>query len=92
MYFEETDLFARMREKGLRSCVLPDMKIVHFGGASLGTVNLNKIIMYERSRFYYYRKHFSASQVFVVKVSRIINTLLHPSKLTFAIIKSIIQL
>lgn len=92
MYFEETDLFARMRKRGLRSCVLPDKKIVHFGGASLGTINLNKIIMYESSRFYYYRKHFSAIQVFFVKVSRIINFILHPSKYTFSLIKAIVKL
>ena len=60
MYYEETDLFLRFNKLKLQSHVLPQAKIIHYEGASVGAnnpgFNYNKFEMILNSRLYYYRK------------------------------------
>ncbi len=63
MYFEETDLQYRMFKDGLRSLIIDKPKIQHLEGASFkkknDRKNNNKRMIYDRSHFYYYQKHFN---------------------------------
>lgn len=64
MYFEETDLCARISESGRKIVSVPGAEIVHLEGKSVGKactdkVNTRRIEMFERSRLTYYSKHFS---------------------------------
>lgn len=68
MYFEETDLYARMRNLGLRSCVLTNTSIVHLEGGSIKKTNSSKFNLMEKSRMYYYRKHHSLFYCLLVKI------------------------
>jgi len=60
LYYEETDLFYRLQKAGYVSYILPDVKIIHLEGTSLlkkGTFNDNTWAIWEKSRYYYFRKH-----------------------------------
>lgn len=85
LYYEETDLFCRMIEAGFNSCVLPKETIIHYGGGSGGNVTLQKTLMYEKSRLYYFRKHHCGLYVFLDKLFRLINLMLRriPDKRKF---------
>lgn len=61
MYYEETDLFRRFKEMGLKSYILPQAQIIHFEGAAIGksdaqNFNYQKFEVSLRSKFYYYKK------------------------------------
>lgn len=61
MYYEETDLFRRFRDMGLKSYILPQAEIIHFEGAAIGksdakNFNYQKFEVALRSKFYYYQK------------------------------------
>ena len=58
LYFEEVDLAARMKQAGYRSVIIPDVKIIHHEGASLGGSGLNHLKMahYAASRRKYFEK------------------------------------
>lgn len=81
MYYEETDLFCRMHKLGKKFCILDNTKIIHYGGGSLKKITLSKFEMQEQSRLYYYRKNHGEFYAFFAKVARMLNTILHPTKL-----------
>jgi GT2 family glycosyltransferase len=61
MYYEETDLFRRFQEMGLKAYILPDAEIIHFEGAAIGksdaaNFNYQKFEVALKSKFYYYKK------------------------------------
>jgi len=61
MYYEETDLFFRLRKSRLRSYILPEARIVHLEGGAVGqssadVFNYNKYEMILTSKLYYYKK------------------------------------
>lgn len=71
MYFEETDLFTRMKKAGMKSCILPQFTIIHLVGGTK-TSNFQRIAMYEKGRIYYYRKNYSRFYAFMVKIVKMI--------------------
>lgn len=57
LYFEETDLFKRLTEKGHQLYILPQAKLIHYWAQS--TPKTKKILqIFKASRFYYLKKHF----------------------------------
>lgn len=60
MYYEETDLFFRLRKLGYKSYIIPEARIIHF--ESITTFN-SEIFNYfnyslrERSKYQFFRKH-----------------------------------
>ncbi|MCL4353573.1 glycosyltransferase [Patescibacteria group bacterium] len=57
LYFEESDLCKRVRRFGYGVKIIPEARVVHLWGESTKKVqNLDKI--FQKSRFYYFRKHF----------------------------------
>lgn len=67
MYFEETDLCARIRKKGFRIMSVPEAKIIHLEGASFAqktpeeqkAANERKLSYYRQSRDIYYARNLS---------------------------------
>ena len=55
LYFEETDLQARMAKAGYGRLLLREPRIVHLAGAS--SHNVRRFAIYYRSMFHYIRKH-----------------------------------
>lgn len=66
MYYEETDLFRRLAEKGYQAQLLPAARIMHLEGAALNRegdhdFNYGKFKMTLDSKLHYYRKWFKQS-------------------------------
>lgn len=59
MYFEETDLCARIHKAGYNVISVPDANIIHLEGKSMGNaaVNHNKLRYYAQSRVAYYKRN-----------------------------------
>jgi GT2 family glycosyltransferase len=57
MYFEESDLCQRSRDRGWQILYTPEVSIIHLGGYSVGKVSDRMQLEYRRSQLYYYRKH-----------------------------------
>ena len=57
MYFEESDLCQRARDRGWQVLYMPDVAITHLGGYSVGKVSDRMRLEYRRSQLYYYQKH-----------------------------------
>nr|WP_319491296.1 glycosyltransferase family 2 protein [uncultured Desulfobacter sp.] len=62
-FFEETDLALTMRQKGWFSYMVPQARIYHFQGQSVGHSFKSRQLFYQ-SRQIYYNKHFSQFSVF----------------------------
>ena len=68
MYFEETDLFYRIKMAGFKSCILPDTKIIHINGGSFkSTTSIRSILQYE-SKLLFYKKHFSKLYLLIARI------------------------
>lgn len=57
MYFEESDLCQRARDRGWKILYTPDVSVIHLGGYSVGKVSDRMRLEYRRSQLYYYQKH-----------------------------------
>jgi GT2 family glycosyltransferase len=56
LFYEETEWQFRMQRQGLLRVLLPGPHIMHHVGTSDHKVNLSKILIFEKSRVYYYHK------------------------------------
>lgn len=65
MYFEETDLCKRIRDKGYDIKLVKDAKIIHLEGQSNNNT-LSKKLISKTSEFYYFKKHYT-NQVWLIK-------------------------
>ena len=73
MYYEETDLFKRLERSGYQSYILPEARIIHFEGGSVGKTspeifNYNKFEMTLRSKLYYFKKWFPPQTTVGLKI------------------------
>ena len=57
MYFEESDLCQRVREKGYKIVYTPSVSLIHLGGYSVNKTSDRLSLEYRRSQIYYYQKH-----------------------------------
>jgi GT2 family glycosyltransferase len=57
MYFEESDLCQRARERGWQIIYTPETSLIHLGGYSVGKTPDGLRLEYRRSQLYYYQKH-----------------------------------
>lgn len=59
LYFEETELSYRIKNRGYVSMILPSVKIIHyvsFYRDTFSTFNYDKLKIYSKSRFLYFKK------------------------------------
>ena len=61
LYFEENDLSKRIINLGLKLYVIPDAKVIHEVGQSTKELGSRQEI-FEKSRFYYLKKHYGLIQ------------------------------
>jgi len=57
MYFEETDLCARLRRASWQTLYTPDAQVRHIGAASTSAHRERMSVEFHRSQAYFYRKH-----------------------------------
>lgn len=67
MYFEETDLFFRLKKAGYNICVVPLTELIHINGGSFGKINIKKTHLQYRSKLLFYRKHHNFLILFFAK-------------------------
>jgi hypothetical protein len=93
MYFEEVDWCYRIKQAGYRIVFLPEAVITHMGGRSSSQVPLKRVMMLT-SLLAFFRKHRSASSVFifsvVFKIALILRNICHLIIGSFTFILSII--
>lgn len=66
LYFEDTDFFKRLKDKRNKLFVLPTAKVIHYKSISTSKIkHINKI--FEKSRFYYFKKHFGYLNALLVE-------------------------
>ena len=61
LYYEETDLFRKMKAKAIQAYILPEAEIIHLEGAAVGQAtdnqfNITKFRFLLRSKLYYHSK------------------------------------
>ena len=67
LFFEDIDLCFRLREEGWKLFFIPSARIFHHGGASVKALKLGSRIHYRRSQIYFYQKHNSGLDQFLLK-------------------------
>lgn len=77
MYYEETDLFYRLKQLGYKARLLADTNIIHLEGASTiqlrNKPSLNKFKMLYKSKILYYRKNKPSFYIPIVRLFNIIS-------------------
>jgi len=57
LYFDDSDLCARIRNSGKKIIYFPKAKIIHYLGKSKEVVPLTHLLEYRKSQLYFYKKH-----------------------------------
>jgi GT2 family glycosyltransferase len=68
IYFEETDLCYRLKQKGWRVVYDPAASIVHYGGSGVGFYGKDRLIEFHRSYLIFLTKHYTVPSVSVFRV------------------------
>jgi GT2 family glycosyltransferase len=67
LYFDDSELCARLRKAGKRIFFFPGARMVHLGGASVSAMPARTAVEYRRSQLHVYRKHLPKWQFRVLK-------------------------
>mgnify|MGYP001765898746 CR=1 FL=1 len=68
LYFDDSELCARLRSQGRAVYFHPGARMVHLGGASVSSMPARTAVEYRRSQLHVYRKHLPAWQLKVLKL------------------------
>ena len=68
MYFEESDLCQRVRNKGYKILYTPHESLIHLRGHSVKKVSNRMSLEYRRSQIYYYHKHRPLWEILLLKI------------------------
>lgn len=83
LYFEETDLFLRLKEKGYKSIILTKRHLIHLEGGSTTKkqkgFSLSKYIMMMSSKKKYYKKNKTKWHLLIMQLFNSISVTLHPT-------------
>ena len=67
MYFEDTDLCKRIRDRGWRVVFFPATRIIHYSGQSVKKNILEGLVAYRQSQIHFARKHYGRSGDYLVR-------------------------
>ncbi len=76
LYFEETDLCARLREEGWRIVYVPGASIVHIGGSGAEHYDGLRVLRYHQSYLLYLKKHRGTARQFLFRFLLIVRALI----------------
>ncbi|OBQ05010.1 MAG: glycosyltransferase [Anabaena sp. LE011-02] len=68
MYFEESDLCQRVRNKGYKILYTPYISLIHIRGYSVNKISNRMAVEYRRSQIYYYHKHRPMWEILMLKI------------------------
>jgi GT2 family glycosyltransferase len=66
LYFDDSELCARLRKMGKKTYFFPAARIVHYGGASVAAIPARTALEYRRSQLHLYRKHLPRWQIWLL--------------------------
>ena len=82
VYFEECDLFYRIRMAGGKIMYTPDAKVIHHAGGS-SNKNIKKAVMhYQNSQEYYFRKNYSLKNIIFFRMAIMISAIIKATLLS----------
>lgn len=56
MFYEDTELGYRIKNRGFKSMIIPDAKIIHLESKSFNNNNMKKMKLYKKSEYLYFEK------------------------------------
>ncbi len=68
LYFDDSELCARLRSMGKKIYFFPAARMVHFGGASVRSMPARTAVEYRRSQLHVYKKHLPRWQISALKL------------------------
>lgn len=68
LYFDDSELCARLRKAGRRIFFFPGARIVHLGGAGVSAIPARTAVEYRRSQLHVYRRHLPKWQLAALKM------------------------
>ncbi len=68
MYFEESDLCQRVRNRGYKIIYTPEISLIHIRGHSVKKTSDKMAVEYRRSQIYYYHKHRPIWEILLLKI------------------------
>jgi GT2 family glycosyltransferase len=68
MYFEESDLCQRVRNKGYKVLYTPHVSLIHIRGYSVKKISNKMAVEYRRSQIYYYHKHRPMWEILLLRI------------------------
>ncbi|MBE9221056.1 glycosyltransferase family 2 protein, partial [Dolichospermum flos-aquae] len=68
MYFEESDLCQRVRNKGYKVLYTPHVSLIHIRGYSVNKISNKMAVEYRRSQIYYYHKHRPMWEILLLRI------------------------
>ena len=67
LYFDDSELCARLRQAGRKIFFFPEARIIHYGGASVRSLPARTAVEYRRSQLHVYSRHLPAWQSWVLR-------------------------
>lgn len=77
LFLEETDWCLKMKQNGWKVFHHPEAKVYHFQGQTAGRVHVRARIEYWRSRYIFFKKHYSFTISTILKAGLIIKLLVN---------------
>ena len=80
MYFEDADLFFRLRKGGYEAWLLPGVKILHYGSITTqpeDSYNYSKYALMEKSKYIYFARNRGHRSIFIVKMFQLTYLIFH---------------
>lgn len=68
MYFEESDLCQRVKNKGYKVLYTPHVSLIHIRGYSVNKISNKMAVEYRRSQIYYYHKHRPMWEILLLRI------------------------
>jgi GT2 family glycosyltransferase len=68
LYFDDSELCARLGKMGKKVYFFPRASIIHYGGASVSSLPARTAVEYRRSQLHVYRKHLPKWQLCALKI------------------------
>lgn len=67
LFFEENDFCKRIEEEGYKLYIIPQAKVIHYWGKSTSEFNGSVSKIFEKSRFYYFKKNYGIISALLVE-------------------------
>lgn len=82
LYFEECDLFFRIKKTGGKIIYMPDTAVIHHAGGSSSKSLENSVNHYQKSQEYFFRKNFALRKIKLFRILVMISSIIKSATLS----------